>query len=259
VKKRFLGQPLRRILTVVGACAVVIGGASLAATGYDLLTTASGQDAPPEAPASTHRVIRPFPDEVGGIYDRPLLFPTPVPTPNISPEPVVVAQPQAAPVAPPPAPRSMPYRLVIDRIGVNAPVGVYGLDSKQVPQVPYNGSEVAWYKFTSEPGTGGNAVFAGHVTWNGRAVFYRLDDLHAGDRINVLRQDGSRLAYTVQDVFLVDATDPASVSVMSSTPTDTLTVITCGGSPYYVGGVLRYDYTHRLIVRAAFTSFEPGG
>jgi LPXTG-site transpeptidase (sortase) family protein len=140
---------------------------------------------------------------------------------------------------------------VIDRIGVNAPVGVYGLDARQIPQVPQNGHETAWYKFTAEPGSAGNAVIAGHVTWGGRGVFYNLEDLHAGDQIAVVRQDGSRLSYTVNDVFLVDARDPQSVSVMGATPTETLTLITCGGSPYYVGGVLRYDYTHRLIVRAS--------
>jgi sortase (surface protein transpeptidase) len=41
---------------------------------------------------------------------------------------------------------------------------------------------------------------------------------------------------------------------MSPTPEDAITLITCGGDPYYVGGVARYDYTHRLIVRGTLTS-----
>jgi LPXTG-site transpeptidase (sortase) family protein len=233
-------------LSIAGACAVVLGGGYLAATGYDVLTPASGAD----APVSEHRVIRAAPDEVGGVYDR-FVAATPG-IPVATPEAVAAQAPVPAPAqaAPAPAARAIPYRLIIDRIGVNAPVGVYGLDAKQIPQVPLNGHEVAWYRFTSEPGGGGNAVLAGHVTWNGRGVFYRLDDLGAGDRIAIERQDGSRLIYTVSSVFLVDADDPNSVSVMGPMPSDTLTLITCGGSPYYVGGTLRYDYTHRLIVRA---------
>jgi LPXTG-site transpeptidase (sortase) family protein len=237
------------LLTIVGVCAVVLGGTSLAATGYEIMSTAAGQDTP-----SQHRVIRSFPNEVGGVYDRPVpATSSPTPTTAATPEPVVIAEPPPAPPPPAQAARSIPYRLIINRIGVNAPVGVYGLDAKQIPQVPLNGHEVAWYNFSSEPGRGGNAVFAGHVTWNGHAVFYYLDDLDPGDKIAVQRQDGSSITYTVQDVFLVDADDPASVSVMHQTSTDTLTLITCGGASYYVGGVFRYDYTHRLIVRAALT------
>jgi LPXTG-site transpeptidase (sortase) family protein len=141
-------------------------------------------------------------------------------------------------------------------------VGTYGLDSKQVPQVPSNGREVAWYNFTAKPGTGSNAVFAGHVTWSGRGVFYSLDKLKAGDVVNILAESGStRYTYTVSEVFLVDPGDPTAVSVMYPTPgSDVVTLITCGGDPYYVGGTARYDYTHRLIVRATLTeivSSEP--
>jgi LPXTG-site transpeptidase (sortase) family protein len=202
-------------------------------------------------------VIRSLPNETGSIYDRPVPA-TPGPTRITTPTPVVVTQPPAPPL-PPPVAVSTPFRLIIDRLGINAPVGVYGLDARQIPEVPLNGREVAWYKFSAEPGRGSNAVFGGHVTWNGRAVFYNLNDLVAGDRIVIDRQDGSRLHYTVTDSFLVDARDPNSVSVMSPTSNDVVTLITCGGASYYVGGTFRYDYTHRLIVRAAFTSFEVGG
>ena len=36
-----------------------------------------------------------------------------------------------------------------------------------------------------------------------------------------------------------------------------MTVITCGGDYFYVGGIAAYDYTHRLVIRAALTSIEP--
>jgi LPXTG-site transpeptidase (sortase) family protein len=192
---------------------------------------------------------------VGGVYDRPVhhveITPGPTAAPTPDPGVIEVPPPVVAAGVPP-----QPYRLIIDRIGVNAPVGVYGLDRQAMPQVPLNGWEVAWYSFTKEPGGGSNAVFAGHVTWNGQAVFYRLDDLKAGDQIRVQRQDGSSLVYTVRDTFLVDADDPKSVSVMGPTSTDSITLITCGGSTYYVGGTFRYDYTHRLIVRAGLSGVQ---
>jgi LPXTG-site transpeptidase (sortase) family protein len=240
------GRPARRILrkaaVVSGMFAVVAGICVMAIVGFLALAPAS------EAPQQRHLVISSTEDP-GGVYDRPLNV-TATPSPSPSPAPPVAA---VAPVAP--FVRNVPYRLVIDKIGVNAPVATYGLDSKLVPEVPSNGRDVAWYDFTAQPGTGSNAVFAGHVTWSGRGVFYHLDNLAPGDAITLLVDNGAKkLTYTVKDVFLVDPNDPNAVSVMAPTPgSDVATLITCGGDPYYVGGNARYDYTHRLIVRAHLT------
>lgn len=236
-------RPARRVLRKVavasGVFAVFAGITVFAIAGF----LALGTDA---ASPQRHLVISSTEDP-GGVYDRPLNV-TATPSPTPSPAPV-------AAIAPAPPLRDVPYRLVIDKIGVNAPVATYGLDAKQVPEVPSNGRDVAWYDFSAQPGTGSNAVFAGHVTWSGRGVFYHLDELKPGDAITLLADNGSKkLTYTVKDVFLVDPSDPNSVSVMGPTPgQDVATLITCGGDPYYVGGVARYDYTHRLIVRAALT------
>lgn len=232
------GRVIRRLAMVVGAFAVLAGIAVLAIAGF--------RSFQPADEATEHPLVLSGYDDPGGVYDRPLNIGATA-TPGPAPAPVAV------PASPPL--RDMPYRLVIDKIGVNAPVGTYGLDARQVPQVPSNGQDVAWYDFSSQPGSGGNAVFAGHVTWNGRGVFYHLDDLASGDVVTLLAASGAtKLTYTVNEVFLVDPNDPNAVSVMSPTPgKDQVTIITCGGDPYYVGGVARYDYTHRLIVRASLT------
>jgi LPXTG-site transpeptidase (sortase) family protein len=190
-------------------------------------------------------VIRAFPAaDAPAVYDRSPSTPTPAP-----------ATPTPVPATPPPL-RDVPYRITIPKIGVNAPVATYGLDANGVPEVPLNKYDVAWYNFSSEPGAGGNAVFAGHVTWNGAAVFYNLDKLAAGDEVLLEGNDGTKLRYTVKEVFLVDPDDPGSVAVMGPTPTDTITLITCGGQPFYIGGTFRYDYTHRLVVRGALAQVE---
>jgi LPXTG-site transpeptidase (sortase) family protein len=188
--------------------------------------------------ASEHRT------DPGGVYDRPIgTLPSPDPTPAL----VAAPPPDQSPF------RDASYRLVIDRIGVNAPVFTYGLDAEQIPEVPLNGSDVAWYDFSSAPGTGSNAVFAGHVTWGGPAVFYKLDDVQVGDNIILRSDDGTELTYAVSDTLLVDPKDSASLSVMSPTDDDVITLITCGGSFYYTGDpVFNGDYTHRRIVRALF-------
>ena len=181
----------------------------------------------------------------GAIYDRPVTTPTPSPVPTPSPTP--------APAGPPI--RDDSFRMVIERIGVDAPVNAYGLDSQRVPQVPLNAYEVAWYTFSARPGTGGNAVFAGHVTWSGQAVFYSLNTLAPGDAVRLLGHDGTQLLYTVSESYLVDPDDPASLSVMGPAPTDMITIITCDGSFFYTGDpVFRGDYTNRRVVRATLTT-----
>lgn len=159
---------------------------------------------------------------------------------------------QNAGVAPPPL-GDQGMRIVIDKIGVNAEVDSYGTDDDGTPQVPYRGDVVAWYQFTLPPGTGGNAVFAGHYTWNGDAVFKRLGELQVGDRVAIVGEDtGQELVYRVSSTSLIDPSDgPAAAEAMGSTSVDSVTLITCGGEhfitddPVFGGG-----YTKRQIVRA---------
>ncbi len=142
-----------------------------------------------------------------------------------------------------------PFRLVIEKIGVDAPVSVFGLDENASPRVPYDADLVAWYDFSSYPGNGENAVFSGHVTWNGDAVFKRLGEMEAGDRIRIQREDGSHLIYEVTDSVLVEPSAANAQQWMLPAGEDVVTLITCGGERYLTDDFVGADYTHRQIVR----------
>ena len=185
----------------------------------------------------------------GGSSDRVTALsqePSPGPSPSQTP-------------TPPPVAIEVPSRLVIETIGVDAPVVTFGLDEEGLPQVPLNGIQVAWYDFSAKPGAGSNAVFAGHINWErGPAVFADLSQIQIGDSIKLITSGGA-LAYTVTDSFLVDPEDPASLKVMEPTETDTVTLISCGGTwipdpSELFGG----QYTNRVIVRAALSSSPQG-
>ncbi len=153
---------------------------------------------------------------------------------------------------PTPEPVAAPLRLVVESLGVDAPVIEMGLDNQGIPHVPLNGQDVAWYSFSSPPGAGSNAVFAGHINWEGApGVFGDLDVLQAGDTVRLISEDGSEYVYEVFANFPVDPDDPASLKVMAPTSTDTITLITCGGTwipdpSELFGG----SYTNRTIVQA---------
>lgn len=199
--------------------------------------------AEPEAPASVAVNVGRWRGDPGAVYDRTPITPTPSPTPPPTPRPV------------PPALETIPYQMTIDRIGVNAPVVAKGMDANRVPIVPLNSYQVAWYSFSAQPGTGGNAVFAGHVTWSGRAVFYSLDLLALGDVIRLDAGNGDQFTYTVTEAYTVAEDDPEAPKVMGPTSNDVITIITCDGEFYYTGDpVSRGSYTGRRIVRAELTS-----
>ncbi len=146
-----------------------------------------------------------------------------------------------------------PLRLVIESIGVDAPVWTYGLDSNGAPLVPTGADAaevVAWYDFSQPPGSGSNTVLSGHVTWSGHAVFWALDNLQPGETIRMEAEDGRDYTYEVFANFQVDPSDPNSSQVMADTTTDIITLITCGGTwipdpSQQLGG----DYTERTIVQ----------
>jgi LPXTG-site transpeptidase (sortase) family protein len=182
---------------------------------------------------------------------------------TVSPSPTPA--PTATPVPGPPQPPlgDQPYRIHIASIGVDAPVAAYGLDENQIPEVPTGAGAaqlVAWYTFSAQPGTGSNAVFAGHVTWSGRGVFYNLKTIAPGDSVELVGDDGTTMVYKVSEVYQVDPDNPESLKVMAGTPDDVITIITCDGAysdnndPVFGG-----EYSHRLVVRAALESVKPAG
>jgi LPXTG-site transpeptidase (sortase) family protein len=163
-----------------------------------------------------------------------------------------------------PPPSSAPIaHLIIEKIGVDAPVIALGVDENAIPEVPDNPYEVAWYNFSSKPGWGSNAVFAGHFDWtiNGQpvtGVFYDLRKLEVGDIIEVKLEDGTDYKYRVIGNLAIPNEDPEAMQLMAPTPSDMVTLITCGGvwtpDPSSDQGG---DYDHRQVVRAELIGEEP--
>jgi LPXTG-site transpeptidase (sortase) family protein len=163
-------------------------------------------------------------------------------------DPVIAGVPASA--APSSAPGVHPAvtRLVIPAIAVNAPVVVKGIDDQHAMETPDGPAQVAWYDFSSRPGTGGNAVFAGHVDYKdvGPAVFWRLEELKPGDLIEAHLDDGTTFHFRVTSKETFDATTAPVKQIVGPTSKDSVTLITCTGQFDWL--TQRYD--QRLVVRA---------
>jgi LPXTG-site transpeptidase (sortase) family protein len=147
-----------------------------------------------------------------------------------------------------PSAGSVPVRLVIASIGVDAPLTVKGLNERRDMEVPDGPEDVAWYAFTARPGQGGNVVLSGHLDYHnyGPAVFARLGDLKPGELVEVHTLDGEVFRYSVSLAVSYEALRAPAQEIVGPTSRETLTLITCGGS----FDRTTQQYSHRLVVRA---------
>jgi hypothetical protein len=129
----------------------------------------------------------------------------------------------------------VPVRLEIPRIGVSTALQRLGKDrhgAVEVPSGPRQWEEAGWYAGGTRPGDPGSAVILGHVDSksSGPAVFYRLGELRRGDRVEVVRADGSRVRFVVQRVERYPKRRFPTADVYYPTLTPMLRLVTCGGA-----------------------------
>lgn len=88
-----------------------------------------------------------------------------------------------------------------------------------------------WYRRGPAPGALGPAVLVGHVdTYKGPAVFYRLTGIRRGDKVHVLRADGSRFNFIITKVTTVRKSAFPSRAVFGPTDNADIRLITCTGT-----------------------------
>jgi sortase (surface protein transpeptidase) len=144
-----------------------------------------------------------------------------------------------------------PARIEIPRIGVAAGLQRLGRAANgtvEVPTGPGKWTMAGWYEGGTRPGDPGSAVILGHVdSKRGPAVFYRLRELRPGDRVEVVRAGGSRVAFTVERVEQYPKRRFPTAEVYYPTLRPKLRLVTCGGAFNDATG----HYTDNVIVFAS--------
>jgi len=131
----------------------------------------------------------------------------------------------------PPRRRPAPVGIEIPAIGVRARLVPLGLNADDTLEVPTRFGDAGWWAGGPRPGERGPAVIAGHVdSRTGPAVFYRLSELRAGDRISVVRRDGSRVRFVVRHSERYPKARFPTARVYGRTAGATLRLITCSGT-----------------------------
>lgn len=141
--------------------------------------------------------------------------------------PLVRAAPQPQPARPVP---TVPRSVSIPSIAVDAEVIRLGLDADGALEVPDDFAQTGWWQGGSVPGQPGPAVIVGHVdSRSGPAVFYRLEELSAGDVIEVASA-GATVSFTVERLEQHPKAAFPTDAVYGPTASPTLRLVTCAGS-----------------------------
>ncbi len=148
---------------------------------------------------------------------------------------------------------SSPVKIKIPKIGIEANIESVGLDGFGRMDVPQNVLDIAWYNLGVKPGEKGNAVFAGHFDKpdGSPAVFFKLDSLEKGDRIDILDQNGKTQEFIVTEKRVVSTDKFPLQEVFGETDQVRVNLITCGGE----WNKEKKEYSERTIIFAEIKTF----
>jgi hypothetical protein len=150
--------------------------------------------------------------------------------------------------------RSLPVSLHIPAIGVSSGLlhlGVTEDGAIQVPSLPAQAAEAAWYEYSVTPGQVGTSVIEGHVdSYLGPAVFFRLGALRPGDRVEVELANGITAVFRVTGVRSYLKSGFPAAAIYGPTDYAALRLITCGGAFDYA----TRHYLSSVVVFASLAS-----
>ena len=149
-------------------------------------------------------------------------------------------------------PTSVPVRLIIPAIGVDAPLIRVGQVGHSVGVPPLGDLNLAgWFDRTVTPGQTGPSLIDGHVdSYAGRSVFFNLKNLKLADQIRVLRADGTTAVFRVTWVQIVAKAAFPWRTVLGPTSYPALRLVTCGGpfdslTGHYIDNIIVYAAIRR--------------
>ncbi len=125
-----------------------------------------------------------------------------------------------------------PAAVSIPAVHISSTLIDLGLNADGSLQVPTDYSQAGWYSNGSYPGDadGPPALIVGHVdNYKGPAVFFHLDKLKTGDKVNVKRVDGSTATFVVYRIGTYLKSKFPAGSVYEPTRRPELRIITCTG------------------------------
>lgn len=146
----------------------------------------------------------------------------PLPEPETEPEPEPEPEPERIPLI------VWPVRMIIPALSLDAEIQDTGYDATNTMEIVPSAEIISWLREGAIPANEGNAIFGGHNKWRGQdCPLLELDTLQIGDEMEIEYEDGTRLTFLLESVFVYAlATAPAHL-IMDVEGEARVTVITC--------------------------------
>lgn len=141
---------------------------------------------------------------------------------------------------------AVPVRIKISAINVDAPIETIGLTKDGAVGIPSDPDNAAWFDGSPRPGKTGNSIITGHVNWyyGATGVFEKLNELEAGDIIEIQDDNGTTTSFIVRESKSYDDTAQATDVFISTDGRSHLNLITCEG----IWNKITKSYSQRLVV-----------
>ncbi len=144
---------------------------------------------------------------------------------------------------------NLPRYIKIPKLGVYARVLQVGVTKSGALGTPDNVFDTAWYTGSAKPGQPGATLIDGHVSsWTAHGVFYGLHTLIPGDKIQIVRGDGTVLNYKVvkKQIYNTNNVDMKAAMTPVTPGKSGLNLITCTGQVIHGTS----EFNERVIVFA---------
>jgi len=141
---------------------------------------------------------------------------------------------------------TVPVRLKIPALSIDANVQQVGRTKAGAVGIPSNFTDVAWYQYSPVPGALGNALIDGHLdnAISLPGVFKHLSDIQPGDDIYVVNASGQELHFTVTKTESIPYNATSTDEIFSTSSAAHLILITCQGT----WDQSIKEYSNRLVV-----------
>ena len=157
--------------------------------------------------------------------------PAPVTQPALPAPASAVRVPPAGPGVTADATGFVPSRLVVEAVGIDAPLLATSVDHALALVPPEDPAELGWWRGV-RPGAGAGAVLvAGHLDSRrlGRGPLAALVDLASGDVATVTAADGTTASYVLRGVEVFDKDALPAGELFGYAGPERLVLVTCGG------------------------------
>jgi sortase A len=140
---------------------------------------------------------------------------------------------------------SLPSRLIIPIINVDASIEHLGKNSQGAMAMTKSLVNVVWYDLGPKPGESGTAVIGGHFNGDRKtSVFNNLSKLNLGDKISVTDDQGVVNTFVVREIKSFDKNADASEIFNTNDNKAHLNLITCKG----IWDKISQTYSQRLVI-----------